>query len=99
MSILDKYCGEVNGKFNETIAASLKDGKLSLKNKELIALAIGICVRCQACIEHHVKGAVEAGCTMEEIAEMVEVCILMQGGPGTAFGTLALTLAEEMLKG
>ena len=41
----------------------MKEGALSLKGKELIALAIGLVVRCEPCIYAHVKKCVEAGAT------------------------------------
>ena len=80
-------CGEI-----------FKDGKLSLKEKELIALAIGITVKCDGCIVHHTKGCIDAGCTIEEISEMMEVCVAMGGGPATVYAGKSLRIAEELLK-
>ena len=83
--------------FNKMCADSFVDGKLTVKEKELITLAIAISVRCQACIEAHAAGCINAGCTLEEISEMVEICVIMQGGPGFAFGNIALEAAEKAL--
>jgi len=38
---------------------SVEDGALSAKTKELMALAIGIAVRCEGCIAYHVHDAVQ----------------------------------------
>lgn len=95
--MLEKLSPKLMGEFQNMCATGFRDGKLSVKEKELIALAIGICVRCNACIETHAAGCINAGCTLEEIAEMVEVCILMQGGPGFAYGETALAAAEKAL--
>jgi len=59
----------------------MKDGALKTKEKELIALGIGIAQRCGPCINMHVKKALEAGNTKEEILEAAGVAVMMQGGP------------------
>ena len=37
-----------------------KDGALSKKNKELMAIAISICIRCEDCIAYHMQNAIKA---------------------------------------
>ena len=59
----------------------MKDGALKTKEKELIALGIGLAHRCAPCINMHVKKALEAGNTREELLEAAGVAVLMQGGP------------------
>ena len=59
----------------------MKDGAVSLKNKELIALAIGVATHCPPCIKLHTKKCVEVGATKEEIMEAASVAIMMGGGP------------------
>lgn len=61
--------------------ASMRDGAVSSANKELIALAIGLAVRCENCIYSHVKAALKAGATREQIIEAAGVAVMMQGGP------------------
>ena len=46
-----------------------KDGKIPLKYRELIALAVAHCTQCVYCIEVHTKNAKKAGATREEIVE------------------------------
>ena len=67
--------------FNALFSAVMKDGAVSLKNKELIALALGVAMRCEPCIFLHVKKCLEAGATREEIMEAAAVAVMMQGGP------------------
>ena len=64
----------------------------------MIALAIAITVKCEGCVVHHTTGCVEAGCTMEEISEMIGVCVAMGGGPATVYAGKSLRIAEELLK-
>jgi len=61
--------------------AVMKPGTLSVAEKELIALGIGLAVRCENCIYSHVQAAVRAGATREQILETAGVAVLMQGGP------------------
>ena len=58
------------------------EGALSVREKELIALAIGMAVRCEPCIYAHAEKAVHAGATREQLIELAGVVVVMQGGPG-----------------
>jgi len=58
------------------------DGALSVREKELIAIGIGMAVRCEPCVYAHVEKAVKAGATREQLLEMAGVVVTMQGGPG-----------------
>ena len=69
--------------------ASLGDGALPAKTKELIALAIAVVERCDGCIASHARGAVRAGATREEAAEAIGVTFLMAGGPATVYAPRA----------
>ncbi|HHU10382.1 MAG TPA: carboxymuconolactone decarboxylase family protein [Intrasporangiaceae bacterium] len=81
--------------FAETHKAALGDGVLDTKTKELIALAISVSKQCDGCIASHARGAATAGATREEVAEMIGVTILMNGGPGTVYGPRALAAFDS----
>ena len=55
--------------FQEFMGNVKKDGVLSRKVKELIGIALSIVKRCKFCVAWHVKYALEAGATREEIIE------------------------------
>ena len=76
--------------FKSLHAASLTPAALDLKTKELIALACGISRLCEGCVVHHTKAAKAAGVTIEEIHEMVDVCVLMGGGPASVYSRKAI---------
>ena len=63
----------------------MKDGALTVREKELVALGMGIVLRCVPCINLHVKKSLEAGATKEEILEVAGVAVMMQGGPGYTY--------------
>nr|WP_290674878.1 MULTISPECIES: carboxymuconolactone decarboxylase family protein [unclassified Halomonas] len=67
-----------------------KDNALSHKHKELMALAIGISIRCDGCIAFHAKAVAELGATREEVMEMLGVCMYMGGGPAFTYAAQAL---------
>lgn len=62
----------------------MAEGVMSARTKELIALALAVVKRCDGCIAYHAKAAVKAGATPEEVAEMLAVCVLMDGGPAAS---------------
>jgi AhpD family alkylhydroperoxidase len=61
--------------------ATMKPGALSGTEKELIALGIGLAVRCENCMYAHIQAALKAGATREQILETAAVAVMMQGGP------------------
>ena len=61
------------------------EGALSVREKELIALAIGMGIRCEPCIYAHVEKAIKAGATREQVLEAAGVVVMMQGGPGYVY--------------
>lgn len=59
----------------------MKDGALSAKHKELIALGIAVAVRCEACIYSHVEKCLQHGATGAEVMDAAGVAVMMGGGP------------------
>ncbi len=53
---------------------------LDAKTKELIRLAIASVFRCNHCTEHHIKDALGAGATKEEISEALLLASLQAAG-------------------
>ena len=75
-------------------------GKLEYdkKSKELIAIACAVLAHCEWCIAFHVKGALDAGATKEEILESTWVGVLMGGGPSLMYAQGVLKALEDMRK-
>ncbi len=71
------------------------NGVLDRKTKELLAMGIGIAVRCQGCIAFHAKALVDLGVTRQEFMEMVSVAVYMGGGPSLMTAAEALMAFEE----
>ena len=67
--------------FGGLFQATMKEGTLSVREKELIALGIGLAVRCVPCINLHVEKCITAGASAAQILEAAGVAVMMQGGP------------------
>ena len=81
MSAAKAAAPDVAKGFGAMFGAVMKEGTLGVREKELIALGIGLAVRCEACIYTHVEKAVAAGATREQVLEVAGVAVMMQGGP------------------
>jgi len=89
----------------DTITAELKvgdtayaAGKLSTKQKRLIALGVALGRGCTNCILGQTMRALEAGATVEEILEVTGVAIAIGGTMGMAESLRVIRLLEEMGK-
>lgn len=70
-------------------------GTLPTATKELIALAIGIATHCEGCVTYHVRNALLAGASRENVLEAIAVAVMMGGGPATIFGGGALEALDQ----
>lgn len=70
--------------FLDISQATMTDGALSAKHKELIALALAVAEHCEGCIAYHARGAARRGATEAEVAEALGVTILLGGGPAAS---------------
>jgi len=70
--------------------AAFKDGELAQGYKELIAIGISIVLNCESCLEWHIRQALDAGITKEQIVEAIGVGIEMGGGPATVSSRFAM---------
>ena len=75
-------------------AVFAKEGReISLKNRELIALAVSITTQCVYCIDSHSTNAVAAGATQAELAETAWVAAAIKAGGAFAHGRLGFKLS------
>ncbi|EBA10359.1 carboxymuconolactone decarboxylase family protein [Sagittula stellata] len=93
-SIPDTFAG-----FVQMEQAASRDGALSHKEKELIALGIAVALRCEDCIISHAGACLRAGCSREEVAEALGTAIQMSGGPGLMYAGKAMAAFDELSAG
>lgn len=82
--------------FLEMEQAAYSDGALPKKAKELIAVGISVVIDCESCMQWHIEQAAQAGATLYEVLEAVEVGIEMGGGPATVSARFALEVMEDV---
>lgn len=85
---------EIEAAFNQFSRAVFKEGALSPKTKQLIAVAVAHVTQCPYCIRGHTKAATRAGATAEEIMEAIWVAAEMRAGGAFAHSVLALDAME-----
>lgn len=81
--------------FNQSVFA---EGALSVKTKQLIAVAVAHVTQCPYCIRGHSKAAHQQGATAEEIMEAIWVAAEMRAGGAYAHATLALDTIARIEK-
>ena len=69
--------------------------EIPLKFRELIALGVAITTRCEGCMDAHVRKAMAAGASKEEIAEALGVAIALNAGAAFTYALHALDRANE----
>lgn len=95
MSAYAKGSPKVMAAFMNLHRLGSQDGALAAKHKELIALGIGIHTKCEGCIMSHVKAALKAGATHDEIVEAIDTAVYMGGGPCVVYGAKAFAALQE----
>lgn len=82
--------------FSALAEAAMREGALTHKTKELIALALGVAGHCDACLGFHLKALNRLGATRAEVEEALGVAVYMGGGPSLMVAADALTAFEEL---
>jgi len=82
--------------FGQLARVAMAEGAVSAKNKELIALAVGITQHCSGCIGFHVKALHRLQCSRAELEEMLGVCVYMGGGPALMYAAEAMKAWDAM---
>ena len=92
---LFKAAPETMRAYRGLMEAVSTDGALDAKTKELMALAIGIALRCDGCIVYHARAAQRHGANREEVADSISVAVELGGGPSAVYGAEALAAFDQ----
>ena len=71
------------------------DGALSVKTKQLIAVAVAHVTQCPYCIRGHTKAALNQGATRQELMEAIWIAAEMRAGGAYAHTAVSLTAMDE----
>ena len=95
MGIFSEKMPKLAAHFHSFTEECFKEGALSQREKQLIALGISLFSQDEYCIIYHVKGCLDQGCSEQEILEAVGVTAAFGGG---AAMSQAVTLVQECVQ-
>jgi len=95
LAVLRADLPAVTNGFSQLARAATEPGELDKKTKELIALALGVAARCDACIGFHVQTLVKLGATKAQIVETLGMAVYMGGGPSLMYAANAVAAFQE----
>ena len=98
MNSFGKVNSEAMEGFKKFMDASKQDGVLSKKMKEIIGVALSVSKQCEWCVALHIRQALQAGATKDEIMEACLVAAMMGGGPSLMFTKNVLQALEDFTK-
>ena len=87
---MEQLAPEVMKAFWAFDKAAVAEGKIPVKFKELIAVAVALTTQCPYCIDIHSANARKAGATDAEIAEAAMVAASLRAGAAVTHATHAL---------
>ena len=82
--------------FSALAKTASDDGAVDKKTKELIALAIGVAVRCDGCIGFHMQALLKLGASKAEIEETLGMAVYMGGGPSLMYAANAVAAFDQV---
>lgn len=86
---------EATEAFRNFSRAVFKEGALSEKTKQLIAVAVSHVTQCPYCIQGHTAQAIRKGASQEEIMEAIWVASEMRAGAAYAHAAIAIKEMEK----
>lgn len=87
---------EIDAAFRQFSQAVFRDGALSRKVKQLVAVAVAHVTQCPYCIQGHTKAAAREGATAEEVMEAIWVAAEMRAGGAFAHSAIALDTLDQL---
>src|SRR5437016_13303913 len=92
---LRRLSPKVTGRLLRMRQEAYRDGAVPAKYKLLAALALSVAIRSEPCIRADVQLACEKGVTQDELVEVLEVALTMQGCPGEVRALKAYAAYKE----
>lgn len=92
---MNSLAPEVMSAFWAFDKASVADGAIPVKYKELIAIAVAVTTQCPYCIEIHTGNARNAGVTDAELVEAAMVAASLRAGGAVTHATHAISYQTE----
>lgn len=74
-----------------------KEGALSAKDKELIAVSLSLTLKCETCLETHALAAKQLGATRDELREAMLVAMYLAGPSAVIWSPAIDQILDEKL--
>ncbi|MEZ6013889.1 MAG: arsenosugar biosynthesis-associated peroxidase-like protein [Planctomycetota bacterium] len=94
-----EHASALGQKFFDWYGAVFADGALTAREKSLIALGVAHAVQCPYCIDAYTKDALEKGCDVEQLTEVVHVSAAIKGGAALVHGVQMRNVADGLSMG
>ncbi|MHC2067001.1 carboxymuconolactone decarboxylase family protein [Bremerella sp. T1] len=94
--LIDSARPEAEAFLNLKHTAERSDGAIPVKYRELMSVAVAMTTQCAYCIEAHIKNAIDAGASKEEIGEAVFIAAALRAGGAVGNGLMAMKMFDEM---
>lgn len=95
-STISDWNESLGKKFFEYYNEVFEEGRLSAREKSLIALAVSHAVQCPYCIDAYTKDGLERGVEKEEMMEAVHVASAIRGGASLVHGLQMMKKYEKL---
>lgn len=93
---ITEWSEELGEKFFQYYGSVFEEGKLSSREKSLIALAVSHVVQCPYCIEAYTKDGLQRGVTKEEMMEAVHVGAAIKSGATLVHGVQMMNTYKKL---
>jgi AhpD family alkylhydroperoxidase len=74
-----------------------EDGEIPKKYKEMMGLSVSLSMRCNDCVAYHLEKCVEMGCSRQELAECMNIALVIGGTIVIPHLRYAYEYLEELL--
>jgi AhpD family alkylhydroperoxidase len=99
MRFLEKYYGEFTKKLDEIDELYAKNRCLDEKTYQLVCFALSIKGRSKPCVRKHFKGAMAAGASRAEIADIFALTMRESAGADDCWTHDCISDYEEIIEG
>jgi pyruvate dehydrogenase E2 component (dihydrolipoamide acetyltransferase) len=82
---IQRMAPELAAAVSGMISSNLKPGALDRRQKELLGVAGSVITRCEPCLAHHVRDAIAAGASGQQVIEAASVGVNFGGAPSFVF--------------
>ena len=93
---ITEWSEELGEKFFDYYGKVFEEGKLSAREKSLIALAVSHAVHCPYCIDAYTGDGLQRGITKEEMMEAVHVAGAIKGGATLVHGVQMMNKVKKL---